>query len=139
MNRIQKMAWLTVVSMGTAFLLAIIATAVLYYLFGFPIANAGIAFLSIGAISGFEQIIFRKRPGTITCDERDRIINSIAAKIGFAISYLFFGLLCMGLWFVKGSQATIDIGVLPIIWLLGGMTAFFVHALTILILYGRSE
>jgi hypothetical protein len=139
MNRIQKMSWLMVITQGVALLSAAVAVAILYYLFGFPVAKAGFAFLGIAGIGGLGPILFRKDPGAVTCDERDRAINSTAAKAGFGASYGIFGLLCMGIWFAKGPDAVIDVGVLPIIWMLAGMTCFFVHALTILILYGRSE
>jgi hypothetical protein len=45
----------------------------------------------------------------------------------------------MGIWSAKGPNAVIDVGVLPMIWMLAGLTSFFVHALTILILYGRNK
>jgi hypothetical protein len=138
MNRIQKMSWLTVITQGTAFLSAAIAVTILYYLFGFPIATSGFGFLGIAGIGGLGPIIFKKDPGAVMC-ERDRAINSTAAKAGFGASYGIFGLLCMGIWFVKGPNAVIDVGVLPIIWMLAGLTCFFVHALTILILYGRDK
>jgi hypothetical protein len=139
MNRIQKMSWLMVITQGVAFLSAAIATAVLYYLFGFPVAKSGFAFLGIAGLGGLGPIIFRKDPGAVTCDERDRAINSTAAKAGFGASYMVFYLLCMGILFGKGLRGTIDVDFLAIICMLAGMTAFFVHALTILILYGRDK
>lgn len=139
MNRIQKMAWLITLSSGTGLFLSTIAMAVLYYRFGFPVANAGFAFLAIGGIGGLAPIIFKKDPGPVTCDERDKAINSTAAKAGFGASYMVFGLLCMGIWLIKGPRATIDVGVLPMIWMFAGIVCFFVHALTILILYGRDK
>jgi hypothetical protein len=75
----------------------------------------------------------------VTCDERDRAINSTAAKAGFGASYGVFYLACMGVLFVKGVDGTISVEVLTLICTLGGITAFFVHALTILILYGRDK
>lgn len=139
MNRMQKISWLIVISSGTGLLLTIIAMPLLYIRFGFPVANAGLAFLAIGGIGGLAPIIFKKDPGPVTCDERDRAINSTAAKAGFGVSYMVFGLLCMGIWSIKGHRATIDVNVLPMIWMFAGTVSFFVHALTILILYGRGQ
>jgi hypothetical protein len=139
MNRIQKMSWLMVITTGTAVLLSAVATGILYYLFGFPVAKAGFGFLGISGIGGLGPMIFKKDPGPVTCDERDRVINSEAAKNGFTASYLLFGSLCMGIWMIKGLRGTIDVNVLPMIWLLAGLTCFFVHALSILILYGRDN
>jgi hypothetical protein len=87
-------------------------------------------------------IIFRKDPGAVTCDERDRAINSTAAKAGFGASYMVFYLLCMGTWgiyYYGGGKETISVHVLPMICMMGGITCFFAHALTILILYGRDK
>jgi hypothetical protein len=139
MNRMQKISWLMVITQGVAFLSAAIATAVLYYLFGFPVAKSGFGFLGIAGIGGLGPLIFQKDSGTVTCDERDRAINSTAAKAGFGASYMVFYLLCMGVMFIKGINGTIHVEVLALICMLGGMTAFFVHALTILILYGRDK
>jgi hypothetical protein len=135
----QKISWLIALSSGIGLLFSSIAITVLYYRFGFPVANSGFAFLAFGGIGGLGPIIFRKDPGPVTCDERDKVINSTAAKAGFGASYMVFGLLCMGIWSIKGPRATIDVGVLPMIWMFAGTIAFFVHALTILILYGRDK
>jgi hypothetical protein len=139
MNRIQKMAWLMVITQGIAFLSAVVAVTVLYYLFGFPVAKSGFGFLGIAGIGGLAPIMFRKDPGAVTCDERDRAINSTAAKAGFGASYMVFYLLCMGIFFGKGLRGTVEVEFLAIICMLAGITCFFVHALTILILYGRGK
>jgi hypothetical protein len=139
MNRIQKMSWLTVITSGVAILSATIAVIILYFWIGFPRAWGGLGFLGIAGFGGLAPLIFRKDPGAVTCDERDMAINSAAAKNGFTASYLLFGSLCMGIWMIKGIRGTIDVNMLPTIWLLAGITCFFVHALTILILYGRDK
>jgi hypothetical protein len=142
MNRIQKISWLMVITQGVAFLSAAIAVAIFYYNVGFPRAWSGLAFLGIAGLGGFGPIIFRKDPGAVTCDERDRAINSTAAKAGFGASYMVFYLLCMGTWgiyYYGGGKETISVHVLPMICMMGGITCFFAHALTILILYGRDK
>jgi hypothetical protein len=116
--------------------------AVLYYSIGFPRAWSGLSFLGIAGLGGLGPLIFRKDPGTVTCDERDRAINSTAAKAGFGASYMVFYLLGMGTWeiyYYQGGKEIISVHVLPMICMMGGMTAFFAHALTILILYGREK
>lgn len=139
MNRIQKTSWLIVITIGTAVLLAAVATGILYYLRGFPAAKAGFGFLGLAGICGLGPFLFRKDPGAATCDERDRAINSTAARAGFAASYLVFGGLCMGLWWYFRSEGKIDVDVLPWIWMVAFLTCFFVHSLMILILYGRDK
>lgn len=139
MNRIQKISWLMVTSIGIAVLLSSAAVGILYYYFGFPKAGAGFAFLSIAGIGGLGPIIFKKDPGAVTCDERDRTINSTAAKAGFGVSYLLFGVLCMGFWEYFRAEGKVPVEILPLIWMFAGLACFFVHALTILILYGRDK
>lgn len=141
MNRVQKVSWLVVITQGVAFLSAGFAVVILYYSIGFPRAWSGLAFLGIAGLGSIGQVIFRKDPGAVTCDERDRAINSTAAKAGFTASYLAFYLLCTGIWgvYLYAGKETISVYALPVICMMGGMTAFFVHALTILILYGREK
>ena len=97
--------------------------------------------MGVAGIAGFAPIIFKKDPGPVQCDERDRLINLKAARAGFAISYGVFGLLCMGIWDYYRHQnvETISIHILPQLFMAAGITAFFTHALTILILYGKDN
>ncbi len=141
MNRIQKISWLTVISLGVGFLLSVITVAVMYFQVGFPRALAGWAFLAIGGLGGLGQIIFKDDNSKVKFDERDQQINLQAARAGFGVSYMIFGILCMGLWFYFRSQGTgqININMLPVIFGIAGFSTFFVHALTILILYGRDK
>ena len=141
MNRIQKISWLIVITQGVAFLSAAIATAVLYYLFGFPVAKSGFGFLGIAGIGGLGPLIFRKDPGPVQFDERDRQIQFESARAGFAISYLFFGLLAMGIWeYCRWhTMAVVSINVLPMIWMLAGITMSFFFSLNTLILYRRDK
>jgi hypothetical protein len=141
MNRIQKMSWLLVVCIGTAVILSSITVSVLYFFFGFPVAWAGLSFLGLSGFGGLGPVIFKKDPGPVICDERDRLINMKAARAGFAISYGVFGLLCMGIWeyYRFHSVNTIKIDVLPMLFAAAGLTAFFTHAVTILVLYGKDN
>ena len=141
MNRMQKISWLMVISMGSGLILSAITVTVGYFMAGFPKAWSGIAFMSIGGIGGLGPLIFRKDPGPIQTDERDRQINLEAARASFALSYLIFGLLCMGIWGYYHHQGTmlITVEVLPAIWGFAAVTAFFTHALMILLLYGKDN
>lgn len=127
-----------VISMGSGLILSAIAVTIGYFMAGFPKAWSGIAFMSIG---GLGPLIFRKDPGPVQADERDNAINLKAARASFALSYLVFGILCMGIWQYCKSQGTpvISIEVLPNIWGFAAVTAFFTHALMILLLYGKDN
>ena len=141
MNRTQKNSWMTVICIGIALIISTLAVIILYFIVGFPRAWVGLSFMGLSGFGGLGSIIFKKDAGAITCDERDYLINMKAARAGFAISYGVFGLLCMGIWYYYRFHSidTIKIEVLP--WLFGaaGITAFFIHALTILILYGKDN
>ena len=140
MNRAQKAAWLMVISISTAVVLAAIAVAILYYIFGMPkVAAAGLGFLGIAGVGGLGPLIFKKDKGPVTCDERDRLINSRAALASFSASYMVVGLTCMVPFFVLGPKSSVSITWLPFIFGAAGLTGFFVHSVAILVQYGWSD
>jgi hypothetical protein len=130
-----------VVTHSIGVLAAGVAVTVMYYKVGLPRAYAGLAFLGICGFGGLGPMIFKKDPGPVQADERDHLINLKAARGSFALSYLVFGILCMGIWEYCRHHDTsvISIEVLPMIWGLAAITVFFSHAIIILVLYGRSE
>lgn len=139
MNRIQKISWMMVISIGIAVVCSAVATSAWYIKFGFPKAWVGLSFLGIAGLGGLGPLFFRKDPGPVQADERDNLIHLKAARGSFALSYLVFGLLCMGIWEYcrLHDRSVISIEVLPLVWSLAALTAFFSHALIILILYGK--
>ena len=139
MNRIQKMAWMTVICTGSGLILSMIAFATLYFFMGFPRAEAGLAFIALAGLAGLAPLIFKKDPGPVQTDERDRIIQVQSTQAGFAASYLVFGCLSMGIWFYHGPDKLINVNTLPQIWMAAFVTAFFVQSLTTLILYGKDN
>jgi hypothetical protein len=110
----------------------------MFWVIGMPwsIARAGLAFIGIAGFGGLASLIFKKDPGKVTCDERDRLINNRAAIAAFASVYLVTGLACMLPFFVLGPATTISVVWLPDIFLAAGLTAFFVHSIVILVQYG---
>ena len=138
MNRTQKIAWLIVITMSAAFVISCIAVIVLAGKYGFPKAfYIGFSFMAIAAIGGLGPLIFRNDKGKVTYDERDRVIQLKAARAGFAISYLVFGLISMITWRVIGSGNSISVNVLPQIWGVSAMSMFLTQSITVLVLYGR--
>lgn len=141
MNRMQKISWLMVICIGIASIVSIGAVVVLYFKVGFPRAWVGLSFMSLGGLGGLGPLLFRKDLGPVQADERDNLINLKAAQAGFALSYLVFGLLCMGIWgyYHHRGIETITIHVLPWLFMAAGFTTFFTHALMILLLYGKDN
>lgn len=104
-----------------------------------PTALAGFAFMAVAAFGGLGPSIFKKDKGSVTFDERDKLIKRRAALACFGTSYLFVGLACMIPFFILGPKASISVIWLPNIWMGTFMIAFFVHSVAILIQYGREE
>lgn len=136
MNRMQKIAWLFVVTISLAVILSAIAIGLLYLKFGMPVAQAGLAFLGIAGLGGFGPLIFKKDKGAVIYDERDTLINRRAALAGFGASYLLVGLSCMIPFFIFGPKASISVTWLPMIFMGAGLSLFFFHSVAILIQYG---
>ena len=141
MNQIQKMSWLMVICIGTAVLLSAVSVGTIYLL-GLPCAWTGMAFLGIAGLGGLGPMIFKKDPGPVQMDERDREIVFKAHRASMVISYLVFGSLSMGIWaayYFYFKIETISVHVLPNVYLAAGITAFLSNAIGILILYGRDN
>jgi hypothetical protein len=118
------------------------STTILYVIFGFPVASAGFGFLGLIGFTGLGPLIFKKDPGPVQADERDRLINSKAARVGFGSAYMVLIIMCMGLWeycrFFKGIKM-ISIDVLPMLVWPPAIALLLGHATTILILYGKDH
>jgi hypothetical protein len=135
----QKIAWWMVIWISVGMVAAAIAVAVLYFKIGMPRAMAGLGFLGIAGFGGLGPLIFGKDKGKITCDERDKLINSRAAVAGFGAAFLVTGIACMLPFSLLGPEATISITWLPMIFGAAALASFFVHAVAILIQYGWKQ
>ena len=136
MNRIQKISWWMVIWISIAMIVAAIAIMIQYFKIGMPKAMSGLAFLGIAGFAGLGPLFFGKDKDKVACDERDKLINSRAAVAGFGSAFLVTGVACMLPFSILGSQATVPIHWLPMIFGAAALTSFFVHALAILIQYG---
>ncbi len=136
MNREQKVALSSVVTILAAVVVSTVAIIILYRRVGMPEALRGLAFMGIAGLGGFSPLIFKKDKGQVTFDERDKLIQKRAAVAGFALAYLFVGLACMIPFLVLGPKATISVKWLPQIFIGACITHFFFYSLTILCEYG---
>ena len=137
MNSSQKIAWLFVITISVAVLLAGGAVGILYFKLGLPKALAGLGFVGIAGFGGLGPLIFKKDKGKVTFDERDGLIQRRAALTGFTAAYLVVGLACMVPFFVLGPEANVTVKWLPMIFGGAGLSHFFAHSVAILVQYGR--
>lgn len=140
LNRVQKIARFMVINITVSIVLSLIAGGLLYLKCGdIKAASAGLAFMGLIGLSGFTPIIFKKDDGAVEFDERDVLINRKAAIAGFASAYLFVGLACMLPYAVMGTEATISVRWLPLIFGGAGILNFYIHSVVILVLYGKGN
>jgi len=137
MNRSQKAAWFIVINFTIAIIISITMYAILLPKTGFSKASSAISFMGLCGLSGFVPIFFKKDPGNIQSDERDIMITRKSAIAGFASAYLFVGLACMLPFTIMGNNATVSVRWLPMIFTGAGILNFYIHSITLLILYGR--
>jgi len=136
MNRIQKIAVYNLVVFSITSLLTTTAVIILSVTIGWPKASAGLACLSIGAFGAFSPLIFKKDPGAVTFDERDRMLNRTAALGGFAASYLWFCLTGTAFVMLLSPELLKNFG-LPLMCFGGMFVVYIVHSIIVLVLYGR--
>ena len=132
MNAEEKSAWFVIgVSVAT-----LVAFLILVPFLGFKVALGS---FGLFGLAGLTPLFFRKQPGKVVSDERDRIIVRKAAVAGGMSSYLVFVAGCMAAWLIKMIQgeATIDIAVLPLLVFFGAVVLFLVRSIALLVFYRR--
>ena len=138
MNRWQKMAWFTLIMMGLAVGLSLVAVSVAYFGFGLPIRRAvgGFGFMGIMGFLGLSPILFKKEKGKVELDERDLLIKKKASLAAYTAFWVLFVAAAMIPWFIIGPNGAITVNYLP--WMvIGGMfVVMFVQAIVILKEYG---
>ncbi|MFC1739489.1 hypothetical protein ACFL1G_10655 [Planctomycetota bacterium] len=139
MNRIQKIAWFTLIMLGLALGLSLAAVSVLYFGFGLPIRRAvgGFGFIGIMGFLGLTPVLFKKEKGKVDLDERDLLIHNTATIIAYSVFWVLFVAAAMIPWFIIGPKGTITVNYLP--WMIfGGMfVVMLVKAIVTLEEYGR--
>ena len=136
MNRTQKIAMFVFVALTCALIIGAAAVAVMYAKYGFPRALTGFSFIGLAGIGGLAPLFFKKDPGKIKYDERDRDIQRKSAFTGFAMAYLVVGIATMGPFTFLGPNTTITTSWLPPIFGAAGFTYFYAWSIAILARYG---
>jgi hypothetical protein len=136
MHRLQKIAWVFVISISTAFAISLVAVGIAYYFVGMPRALLGFCLMGLAGLGGLAPLLVRKDEGPVETDERDTLFQRRAAIAGFATAYLVFGAACMIPFFVLGPNARVCVTWLPMIYMGAGLSHYFVYSLAILSQYG---
>ena len=96
--------------------------------------------MGLAGIGGLAQLFFKKDPGKVEYDERDREIQRRAALAGFGMAYLVVGIVTMGPFIILGPNSPITTNWLPLIFGAAGITHFYTWSIAILTQYGwKSE
>ncbi len=142
MNRQQRIAWSQLAFVGGAAVFCAVATG--YFIWKYRYTGTEAWWLAVSYTAPLlilaiilPPVIFRTRRGGVGADERDLMIDHIAATIAFSASFVFFVGVCMVTWLAVGVDSMIPAAWLTRIVYMGWVTAIAANALTIVICYGR--
>lgn len=137
MNRAQKIATYNLIVIVVTLTIVGAAVGILYILFGMPKAISGVGFVVIGFLMVLSPILFPKKRGQASFDERDLLISRKATIAAYFTSWGFFTFVLMLPWIVLECGATIRVNLLPAMLVGGTFVFIFVHSVAILVQYGR--
>ena len=137
MNRWQKIAVFNILVIFFSLSLAVGAVTAIGITKGSPKANAGMGFLGFLGLLGLQPVLFRKDKSKVSFDERDLLISRKSVIFGFTASYLFFVFACMGCWWYARADGMINVRILPLIVVCGGVISELFRSASLLILYAR--
>ena len=140
MNRWQKIAVFNLVADGIAILLMVVAVVSLHVHFHLSWAKSarGLLFIFVAAAGWVSPLIFKKDPGAVAYDERDKLIYRTAMLIGLAASFLWFCIAGSAFAFVLEPEIFKTLG-LPILIFGGALIVVMLQCIAILIQYGRNK
>ncbi|MGD0078489.1 MAG: hypothetical protein ABSB91_07675 [Sedimentisphaerales bacterium] len=139
MNRWQKIAVFNLVADGIAILLMVVGVVILHVHFhlSWSKSSRGLLFIVVAAIAGIvAPLIFKKSPGAVAYDERDKLIHRTAILIGLAASYLWFCITGSAFAFLFEPEIFKTLG-LPIMIFGGAFVVVILQCVMLLVLYGR--
>jgi hypothetical protein len=120
MNRMQKIAWFTLVVVSLALGLSVAVFGIGYFIFGVSAhqAAAGFGFMGIMGLLGLTPVLFTKDKHKVQYDERDLAIQRKAGIVAYSIFWVLFVAAAMVPWFVIGPKGMITVDYLP--WMVFG-------------------
>lgn len=138
MNRWQKIARFTLIMLGLALLLSLVAVSVAYFGFGLPLRRAvgGFGFIGVLGFAALAPVLFKKEKGKVELDERDLLIKKKAMLAAYSSFWVLFVLATMIPWFIIGPKGTITVNYLPWMVFAGMFVVTGVQAIVTLEQYG---
>ena len=136
MNRAQKIALYNLIVIIASLTITGAAIGILAIVYGMPKALGGLGFLGIGALIGLSRILFRKKRGEISFDERDLLIFRRAAFAAYSTFWFLFTAACMIPWWILETGASIRVVVLPCMLAGGFVIVQLIQSIAILVQYG---
>ena len=143
---LQRLAWFNLIVFAVAVALYFMALSFFTWHFHRTLAVAALPALGMFGVCGLWGLgnYFlhdRKRRARVNLDEREALIYQRANTIGVALFWLFFVVLCMGVWaylsYVR-HQATIPVGFLPLRVFVGMIVWQVTQSIASLVQYRRS-
>ncbi len=111
MNRAQKIAWFSLITMMLALGLSLIAVSVLHFGFGLPMRRAagGFGFIGIMGLSALAPVLFKKDKGKVELDERDLLIKNKAMLAAYWGFWPIFVIAAMVPFFIHGPDGVVSV------------------------------
>jgi len=135
MNRAQKIARYNLIIIVASLAIGSVAIGILAILRGMPKALGGLWFLGICGLIGLSPILFRKKRGEVSFDERDQLIHKRATLVAYSVFWVFFAAACMIPWWILETGARIRVVVLPVMFAAGFVIVNLVRSVAILVQY----
>jgi hypothetical protein len=139
MNRWQKIAVFNLVADGISILLmtAAVISLHVYFHFCWSKSRYGLLFIFVAAIAAWTSpFIFKKDPGAVARDERDKLIYRTAMLIGLAASFLWFAIAGSAFAFVFEPEIFKTLA-FPILIFGGAFIVVILQSVALLVQYGR--
>jgi hypothetical protein len=126
----QKLAW---------FALGICIAIILTYLALWPVVGTSRALAAFALMSAwaFAGMFYRKQPGRVNFDERDRDIHASAVKVAAGSVYLYFIAYCLTMSHLRATAGTVPVGWLDVMIWFGALVLLGSWSIAVLLLYRK--
>lgn len=134
MNRAQKIAAFNLIVMLLA-----LAIVLLSGFMKLPHLVGAIELIFVSGLIFASPLLFRRKLGRVSFDERDAIINKRATTTAYTVFWIAFIFICLIPMLALGPRKSIPVSVLPFILFCGAIIVRIVWSVTIIVQYGRGN